>query len=111
MNISNTKHNDISQIVLNETRLDAAIAPTFKSHITHLIDEGHTRIILNIQKLSFMDSSSLGAMVSILKYLGARGELVIVGANGVVADLFHLTRMDKVFILKDNMDEAMDYLN
>ena len=54
-----------------------------------------------------MDSSSLGAMVSILKMVDVRGDFVVAGARGIVADLFKLTRMDRVFRMTDDADSAL----
>lgn len=56
--------------------------------------------------VEFMDSSSLGTMVGILKMVGGKGDLMISGAQGIVADLFKLTRMDRVFRMTASVDEA-----
>ena len=40
--------------------------------------------------MQFMDSSGVGALVSVLKKLGPRGTLAIAGAQGVVRKLFTL---------------------
>lgn len=111
MNIDITQEDDLSIIVLNETRLDAAVAPAFKKAMEDAIREGHTDLILDISQLEFMDSSSLGAMVSILKRLGSEGDMVLLGTKGLVAELFHLTRMDQVFTLVDDLEEAKDELS
>lgn len=106
MNINNKDENGITITTLEETRLDAAIAPTFKKTMEAMIDDGATQIILNLSSLTFMDSSSLGAMVGVMKYLGNKGKLVVVGANGAVLDLFKLTRMNKVFTMVDDIESA-----
>lgn len=106
MDISSTQEGDISVVVLNESRLDAAVAPEFKTKMEQLIDAGNARVILDISELGFMDSSSLGALVAVLKHIGSEGKMVVVGAKGIVLDLFKLTRMDKIFTLAENMDAA-----
>lgn len=111
MNIEITQEDDLSIVELQETRLDAAAAPAFKKAMEELIRDGNLNIILDISRLEFMDSSSLGAMVSILKRLGSEGDMVLLGAKGLVAELFHLTRMDQVFSLVDDLEEAKDELS
>lgn len=90
-----------------DTRMDAAVAPALKNSIAQLINEGHNCIILDISAVTFMDSSSLGALVSLLKMLGNRGDLIITGAKGIVADLFRLTRMDRVFRMAADVESAL----
>lgn len=97
---------DLSIVKIDESRLDALIAPEFKKNMEKLISEGNTHIILDISDLSFMDSSSLGAMVAVLKLTGSHGKMIICGASGSVMDLFKLTRMDRVFTLVKNIEQA-----
>lgn len=97
---------DLSIVKIDESRLDALIAPEFKKNMEKLISEGNTHIILDISDLSFMDSSSLGAMVAVLKLTGSQGKMIISGASGSVMDLFKLTRMDRVFTLVNNIEQA-----
>jgi anti-sigma B factor antagonist len=73
-----------------------------------LIADGHTQIILDISTLTFMDSSSLGAMVAVLKAVGVQGKLVVSGATGIVRELFKLTRMDQVFTLATTIEDAKE---
>ena len=56
-----------------------------------------------------MDSSSLGAMVAVLKQVGGTGKMVILGASGAVLELFKLTRMDRIFTLTDDMETAKQH--
>jgi len=72
----------------------------------NIVQEGTQIMILDISSISFMDSSSLGSMVALLKSLGNSGKLVVCGASGVVLELFKLTRMDRIFNLAENLQEA-----
>jgi anti-sigma B factor antagonist len=98
-------------IQVTERRLDAARAPRFKSEIGQRIESGHTRIVLDLSLVQFMDSSGLGALVSCLKKIGPRGSLAVAGATGAVAKLFTLTRMDKVFPLHSDVPSAIGNAN
>ena len=104
MNIALFTSGDYTVVCIQESRMDAAIAPSFKQSMTELVSTGVTRIVLDISQVQFMDSSSLGAVVNLLKLLGARGELIIAGASGVVSELFKLTRMDRVFRMVSTVD-------
>lgn len=88
-------------------RLDASVAPAFKQAVVALVEGGDTRLVLDLAGVDFLDSSGLGAIVSILKALGQRGSLVVCNARGGVLALFQLTRMDKVFALLPSRAEAV----
>jgi anti-sigma B factor antagonist len=106
MKINLQKEGDITTAIIDETRLDASVAPEFKSAMEDIITSGNDQLILDISKLSFMDSSSLGAMVAVLKQVGATGKMVVFGASGTVLELFKLTRMDRIFTLTNDIETA-----
>ena len=54
--------------------------------------------LLDLEKVDYIDSSGLGVLVAINKRtLQNRGKLIIKGINGLVKELFELTRLTKVF--------------
>ena len=107
MKLSTHTQGEFTVAVIGETRMDAAVAPELKHQIAQVLDDGATRIVLDLSQVTFMDSSSLGALVSLLKMVGNRGDLIIAGAKGIVAELFKLTRMDRVFRMADSVDAAV----
>ena len=109
MKLNVIKQDSLSIVSINESRLDASVAPEFRQKMEQIIADGNTHVILDISELTFMDSSSLGATVAVLKIMGNQGKMVISGASGVVLDLFKLTRMDRVFTLVDTVEDATQY--
>jgi anti-sigma B factor antagonist len=97
----------VAVITPTTRRLDAAAAPEFKQSVVHLIEGGAHQLVLDLNRVEFLDSSGLGAMVSILKALGGRGTVVVCNAQGSVLSLFKLTRMDKVFAIVGTRQEAL----
>ena len=108
MKINHYKQGNFTIVKVNESRMDAATAPVFKQIMTQLHTGGADRIVLDLSQVQFMDSSSLGALVNLLKLVGNRGDLIIAGAHGIVADLFKLTRMDRVFRMVVTVDAVME---
>jgi anti-sigma B factor antagonist len=94
-----------------EKRIDAATATDFKQKMNHWIDTGNRRIVLNLSKVDFMDSSGLGAVISGLKKIGDDGNIVICGVKETVMSLFRLTRMDRVFDIFPSEEEALKTLS
>ncbi|HEX4229956.1 MAG TPA: STAS domain-containing protein [Bryobacteraceae bacterium] len=94
-------------IKLFESRLGGDIAAEFKTEIEKYVEAGETRIVLDLANLTFMDSSGLGAILSVFKMIGKRGDLAIAGTQGAVQNLFRLTHMDKVFRSYATVPEAI----
>lgn len=43
--------------------LDMATAPQLQDHVTDLLEQGHTRIVFDLDKLSFCDSTGLSVFI------------------------------------------------
>lgn len=87
---------------------DLTNATDFKAEVLALFETHQKRIILNMQKVAYIDSSFLGALVALLRHLiAAKQDIVLVGLRKDIADLFALVRLDKVFKLYHSFDEAM----
>ena len=54
----------------------------------------------------FIDSSGLGALVSVLKTVGRNGKLTLTDIKDTVMQTFTRTRMDKIFSIYKNTEEA-----
>lgn len=94
-----------------DVRIGADVAPRFKEDMIGYIKRGNHAIVLDLSNVSFIDSSGLGALISCLKSMGSQGELVLSGTRGTVTSMFKLTRMDKIFRMFSNSDEAVSALS
>lgn len=71
---------------------------TFRTKINKLIEEGNKNFIFNFSECNFIDSTGLGALVSIYKKCAEKGgSIKLKSLNPEVEKLFKLTRLDKVF--------------
>jgi anti-sigma B factor antagonist len=94
-----------------ETRIDGTVATEFRNEMVAFIEEGAEALVLDLSEVDLMDSTGLGALVASLKMLRGKGELVISGASGKVTSLFKLTKIDRVFRVFTNRDDAVAALN
>ncbi|CAD7340176.1 STAS domain-containing protein [Sphingomonadales bacterium 56] len=101
-----TMDGDVALVEVQATRFDAAEAPAFKADLAKGIDGGPRKVVLDLTRVAFMDSTALGALVSLLKMLGKDGSLAIAGAQPAVRRLFELTRLDAVFRLAETVPDA-----
>jgi anti-sigma B factor antagonist len=76
--------------------IDSSNYKEFKYMMQYYIVEG-AKLIFNIGALKFIDSSGLGAFLSILRDLRkVNGDMVMYGAGEAVGILFELVRLSRV---------------
>lgn len=77
--------------------LTAAFAPELKAHVRGLLPQSK-RIILDLSKVVFMDSSGLGVVVTLyVSAKAARVELRVVNLTKQIRELFQITRVLSLF--------------
>lgn len=64
-------------------------------------------VVLDLTRVSFIDSSRFGAIVSSMKQLGVDKKLDLPGLSETVANVFRLTRMDMVFEIHESVEEKV----
>ena len=78
--------------------LDGATTNELKNQVMELIQQGADIILLEMEGVTFMNSSGIGALVAILKVVRAKGkQLYLCGLSDQVKMIFKLTKMDRVF--------------
>ena len=88
--------------------IDLHTAPTFRERVYELIDQGTTRILLNLSSLDFMDSTGLGVMIGSLKRLKERdGTLALAAPQHSVRRVLEVTGLTKIFPVYDTLEEAI----
>lgn len=91
---------DGTQVVrVDEERIDAAVAIHFKDRMRELAAEAGNRLILDLGRVTFVDSSGLGAIVAVMKFLAPACRLELAALTPNVSKVFHMTRMDTVFAI------------
>jgi anti-sigma B factor antagonist len=108
MNLSKEKVNGILIVTIEEKEANLSKSDRFKELVVEEINSGERNIILSFKNVLYLDSSFLGALVGILKMLlPLNGRLVISDLNGDIENLFELTRLNKIFSIKEDVKTAM----
>jgi anti-sigma B factor antagonist len=90
-----------------EGEVDVFTAPKLREQIIALLTGGSTRIVVNLEKVGFMDSTGLGVLVGGLKRVKEKeGTLALAGAHGTVLRVLNVTGLNSVFPLHDTVDQA-----
>ena len=73
--------------------------------------EQHNKIIIDLEKVSFFDSSGLGYLVVLIKQVKAnQGQIVFCSPNNLVKRLLSTIRIDKYVNIYDSQTEAIAYM-
>ena len=98
---------DVAVAAVSVDDLDAGNAGEFKRDMAAVVD-AHTKVVLDLSRLRFVDSSGLGAFISCLRKLNAKGgDLKLCGMSKQVRAVFELVRMHRVFDILGTRDEAV----
>ncbi len=114
MNIKFENVDNITIITLLEPRFTNLFASDFRDRIEPLIDNGTTNILIDLEKVSYMDSAGLGAIISVFNYLedyktkyNENGKIAISGLNKTVSLLFSMLKVDTIFSIYGDRKTAI----
>ena len=79
-----------------------------KQLVQEAVDHGEKKFLVDFAKAGYIDSSGLGALVSISKKVREQGgELRLSGLNEDLRSLFELTKLDTLFSISDSSKQAL----
>jgi anti-sigma B factor antagonist len=91
-----------------EGEVDIYSAPQFKEVLLQGIEEGARRIIVDLAKVTFIDSTALGVLVSGAKRVRPQnGTLDIVCADDNITRIFEITGLDRIFGIYPSREDAL----
>lgn len=86
--------------------LDGIQAKQLRRQISDVVTTGIDIVLIDLQNVTFMDSSGLGGLISVQRIVQtANGKLFICSVNNQAKMLFELTKMDRVFQIFANREE------
>jgi len=96
-------------VIVMDGRLDAAQAKEFKNQMNALVDAGRIKVIIDMARVDFVDSSGLGSLVGALKLVNnCGGDIKIVSPRPEVRTIFELTRLHRIFDMFETLDIALN---
>jgi anti-sigma B factor antagonist len=88
--------------------LDIATSPTVRAALTEASERGSHRLIVDLTRVDFLDSTGLGALIGgqrRAKEFG--GEVRLVAKEGQILRLLRITGLLKVFAVYPTLEEAV----
>ena len=95
-------------------RLDIEVASDFRSMLLSLIEQGNRQLVVDLNDVTFIDSSGLGALVSALKTIkrqNGTGDVRLARVQPPVISLLEIIRLNRVFTTYSDIGEAVDSFN
>lgn len=101
------KVEDVAIVTVNVEEFDASNADDFKQDVAPVL-QSCSRLVLDLSRVRFVDSSGCGAILSCLKAVtSAGGDLKICRVSRPVRTTFELIRLHRICEIFDTRDEAV----
>jgi anti-sigma B factor antagonist len=108
MGFSQTKGRGGVTVVEVDGQLIVGNRHELKEMIQAALDRGERKLLVDFSRTGYIDSSGLGALVSISKRIReASGELRLAGLNDDLRSLFELTKLDTLFTITETPEQAL----
>ena len=106
----------LADVLIEKVNLSSATvseAHNMKEKLVEDIDLNHKKIILDLSKCTYIDSTFLGAMVFSLKKARRTGGDIklVIDADSYMRGLFNLSGISKVFKIYTSIDDAIQDKN
>jgi anti-sigma B factor antagonist len=79
-----------------------------RDEVQSLLDSGQRQLLLNLEKVSYMDSAGIGELVACYKRAREKdGTVKLLNPSGKVYDLLQLTKLEEIFDTYKDESEAL----
>ena len=107
LSVTTSRQDDVS-VVTVAGEVDVYTAAQLRSVLDEEIGAGHARLEVDLDEVSFLDSTGLGVLVGRLKLVrNHSGWLRIVCSNDRILRVFRITGLEKVFGIHDSLEDAL----
>jgi anti-sigma B factor antagonist len=107
MELEVEKTGDVAVVVIPVEELDAGNTAQLKSDVAPLLEQ-NPRIVFDLGKVRFIDSSGLGVFLSCLRKVNARGgDVKLCRLSPQVRTVFQLVRLHRIFDIQETREAAI----
>src|SRR5262249_42783023 len=107
MNIDVTQSSGVA-VVVPRGDLDMAAVPDVRSALTGLLDNGQSRLLIDLDDVTYIDSSGMGTIIAAMKQARAvGGDVRLCGLQEDVRTIFEITRVMQAMSIHPTRQEAL----
>jgi len=108
LNISERQVGDVTILDMDGKITIGEGSVALRTAIRRLLEEGKRKILLNLAKVGYIDSSGIGELVSSYTAINKEnGELKLLNLTQKLQDLLTITKLLTVFDVYESEDEAL----
>jgi len=105
----NTRSEGDFEVIEVAGEIDVYTAPRLREALIDLVTQGRHRLIVDVERVEFLDSTGLGVLVGGLKRVRSNGgSLDVVCTHDRLLKIFRITGLTKVFGIHDSVAAAID---
>lgn len=99
---------DTSNVLPLEGEIDLHISPRVAESLRALIEQKPTRLVVDLSRVTYIDSSGLAVLIEGMQNVEAYGgRFSLAGLQESVRPIFEIARLDQVFVIFPDVDAAM----
>jgi anti-sigma B factor antagonist len=96
------------EVIDVQGEIDIYTAPRLRELLIDLVSQGEYRLVVNLDKVGFLDSTGLGVLVGGLKRVRVHdGSLDLVCTQQRILKIFRITGLTDVFGIYETVDQAI----
>ena len=96
------------EVIDVQGEIDMYTAPRLRELLIDLVSKGSYQLVVNLDKVGFLDSTGLGVLVGGLKRVRVHdGSLDLVCARERILRIFRVTGLTEVFGIYETVDQAI----
>ena len=91
-----------------EGEIDLHVSPRVSAALGAMIEEKPQRLVVDLSKVTYIDSSGLAVLIEGMQNVEAYGgKFLLAGIQENVKPIFEIARLDQVFIIFPHVDAAL----
>ncbi len=103
-----TRHEGGSTFIEVGGEIDVYTAPKLRDKITELVGNGNYHLVIDMERVDFLDSTGLGVLVGGLKKVRAHdGSMQLICNQERLLKIFRITGLAKVFTIHASQADAL----
>lgn len=107
MKLRSESQGHVLVLTVEDSRLDAYSTPEFRDFALEAITPRTMLCIVDLSRVTFLDSTGLGALVALMNTLGRGRRMELCGLTPPVRKVFKITRLFSVFSIRPDVESAI----
>ncbi len=91
-----------------EGEIDLHVSPRVAASLRAMIDQKPQRLVVDLSRASYIDSSGLAVLIEAMQNVEAYGgKFILAGLQENVRPIFEIARLDQVFVIFPHVEAAL----